>query len=84
MDKSMSGMLKVLQKIEDSQTRSLQVDVPEELLNGLNIQEDGTVDLEGLMQLCQRLIRLEKMKTQLKKAQETLPEAWRTTIFSSE
>ncbi len=61
----MSSLLDVLEKIEHSEIRSLRIDVPSEILTGLNLQPDGTVDLEALMQLCQRLARVKKMKSKV-------------------
>jgi hypothetical protein len=61
----MSSLLDFLHKIDQSETQSLRINVPAEILAGLRLDPDGTVDLEALMQLCQRLARVKKMKSKV-------------------
>ena len=78
----MSEILKILKKIENSETQSLRIEVSSALLEGLNIQPDGTVDLEALMQLCQRLMRVKSLKAKAETAKDSLPDQWRDKIFN--
>jgi hypothetical protein len=64
----MTNLLRVLEMLEKADVKALQCEVPVELLQGLNIQEDGTVDLEALLKICHRANRLDA----LKKSQEAL------------
>ncbi len=80
----MTSILKVLKKIEASDTQSLQIDVPQEILKDLNIQPDGTVDLEVLMKICQRLARVKKIKNKVELAQKEIPTELADLIFNSD
>ena len=78
----MSSILKVLKKIDASDTKALQIEVPAEILKDLNIQADGTVDLEVLMQICQRLARVKKLKNKVELAQKNTSEELVDLIFN--
>jgi hypothetical protein len=68
----MASILKVLKNIQKSETQALQIEVPSEILKGLNIQPDGSVDLEVLMQVCQRLARVKKLNAKIELAKQNL------------
>jgi hypothetical protein len=70
----MSSILKVLKKIEKSDTQALHIEVPSEILKGLDIQPDGSVNLELLMQVCQRLARVKKLNSKINLAKQNMAE----------
>jgi antitoxin component of MazEF toxin-antitoxin module len=63
----MTNLLRVLDLLEKADIKALQCEIPVELLEGLNLQEDGTVDLETLLKICHRATRLESLKNQSNK-----------------
>jgi hypothetical protein len=60
----MTNLLRVLDLLEKADIKALQCEIPVELLEGLNLQEDGTVDLETLLRICQRANRVDSLKNQ--------------------
>jgi hypothetical protein len=58
----MTNLLRVLDLLEKADIKALQCEVPEELLQGLNLQEDGSVDLETLLKICHRANQVDSLK----------------------
>jgi hypothetical protein len=66
----MTNLLRVLDLLEKADIKALECEIPTELLKGLNIQEDGTVNLETLLKICHRANRLDAFE-QAKKEKRT-------------
>jgi hypothetical protein len=60
----MTNLLRVLELLERSDIKALECEVPAQLLKGLNLQADGTVDLETLLKICYRANRLDEFEAQ--------------------
>ena len=60
----MTNLLRVLDLLQKADIKALECEIPTELLKGLNLQEDGTVDLETLLKICHRANRVDAFKTQ--------------------
>ena len=67
----MTTLLKVLTSIEKNDTQALLCEIPKELVNDLNVQADGSVDLETLLKICLRVKRADSLKSK-KKQHSTL------------
>ncbi len=55
----MTNLLRVLELLEKADIKALECEVPSELLQGLQLQADGTVDLETLLKICHRANRID-------------------------
>lgn len=60
----MTNLLRVLELLEKADIKALECEIPASLLKGLNLQEDGTVNLETLLKICHRANRLDAFKTE--------------------
>jgi hypothetical protein len=69
----MTNLLRVLEMLEKADVKALQCEVPLELLQGLNLQDDGTVDLETLLKICHRANRLDALKKSQKTKKDIEP-----------
>jgi hypothetical protein len=61
--------------LEKADVKALECEIPVELLQGLNLQEDGTVDLESLLKICHRANRLDALKKYQKTIKPEISEA---------
>lgn len=68
----MTSLLNILSKIDSNDTQSLLCDVPKDLIDGLNVQEDGSVDLSTLLKICLRMKRKESLKSIAKRQSQVM------------